>query len=539
MRRIASAAGVRSFSKIGGVPYAQAFARVLFGGDDPGPWTLLAFGVALFLLAATLPGCGSQASVAPPIERFQQYEPVGDAPLAPVPGGSDEPSLLPVAYEANVPVMLAAEELNIGLGPEPIEPAQSIVALEKETGRIAWRRQRDGDHAYSTPLVVEMDGVAQIVSVSGRGVASYDPDTGRELWWCRHHGHTVVPRPVFGHGMVYFCTGYEAPSLIAIDPTGEYDISESHVRWQAEKGVPFNASPLLIGTQLFLMGDRGVLTCYDAILGTLSWQHRLSGNFSSSPIEVDGLVLAVNDDGVASVIQPGDEFELIATNVIDAPVQASPAVSGKSLFLRTESHLYRIAATTDDGDAPLDWPQFRGPTGDGNAGRRDMQLRWSESRNVVWKTAIAGRGWSSPVIAGDQVWLTTALEESDGAVSLRAVCINRTTGETQHDIEILRKQSPEPMHPRNSHATPTPVIDGDRVYIHFGAHATACVSTDGRLLWRTRIPYHHYHGPAGSPIVCGNLVVINCDGYDGPYDRESDQRVNHADSLSDDRTTDE
>lgn len=521
------------------MPLADAWLRIRRGGPGPDRWAVLVLLVGVALLAATLPGCGSKVEVDRRVERFQQYEPTASASLDSEPQEPSEPTIVPTAYDESAPILMTSDELNVDLGPDPIDPAQSIVALDKETGRIAWRRQRDGDHAYSTPLAIDMDGVRQIVSVSGHGVASYDPDTGRELWWCRHHGHTVVPRPVFGHGMVFFCTGYEAPSLFAVDPSGEYDVTQTHVRWQTEKGAPFNPSPLLVGTQLYLMGDRGTLTCYDAILGTPVWEHRLPGNYWASPIEVDGQVVVINHEGVASVIEPGDEFKLVATNVIDAPVQASPAVSGKSLFLRTESHVYRIADSTDDADTPLDWPQFRGPIGDGIAGSRGVNLRWSESKNVVWKQEIPGKGWSSPVIAGNQVWLTTAVEESDGAVSMRAICLDRTTGETQHDIEILRKQSPEATHPMYGHATPTPAIDGDRVYVHFGANATACLSTAGKLLWRTRLPYHQYYGPCGSPIVCGNLVVINCDGYDGPYDQGSERSTNRGSEGAADAPADE
>lgn len=527
MRLVSTPVGLRSFPKAW-MPLADGWVRIRRGGPGPNRWGGLALVAGVAILAAALPGCGTKSDVAMKVGGLEQYDPSDSSSRYKGTRYLPETSIVPVAYDESAPLLMTSDELNVELGPEPIDPAQSMVALDKETGRIVWRRPRDGDHAYSTPLSIEMDGVPQIVSVSGHGVASYDPESGRELWWCRHHGHTVVPRPVFGHGMVFFCTGYEAPLLFAVDPSGEYDVTDTHVRWQTEKGAPFNPSPLLVGTQLYLMGDRGTLSCYDAILGTLVWEHRLPGNYWASPIEVDGQVVVINHDGVASVIEPGDEFKLVATNVIDSPVQASPAVSGKSLFLRTANHVYRIADSTDDGDAPVDWPQFRGPTGDGIAGSRGMNLRWSESKNIVWKKEIPGKGWSSPVIAGGQVWLTTAVEESDGAVSMRALCLDRTTGKTQHDIEVLRKQSPEETHPMYGHATPTPVIDGDRVYVHFGANATACLSTDGKLLWRTRLPYHQYYGPCGSPIVCGNLVVINCDGYDGPYDRGSDSATDSS-----------
>ncbi len=159
-----------------------------------------------------------------------------------------------------------------------------------------------------------------------------------------------------------------------------------------------------------------------------------------------------------------------------------------------------------------DWPQFRGPGGEGHAAGRDLPLTWSETENIVWKVPIAGRGWSSPVIAGKQIWMTTALDEGR---SLRAVCVHRETGRPLHDVEVFQKSDPGKINSKNSHASPTPVLDGDRVYVHYGAHGTAGLSTDGRIIWRnTELKYDHRHGPAGSPILWKDLLIFSCDGTD-------------------------
>jgi outer membrane protein assembly factor BamB len=161
-----------------------------------------------------------------------------------------------------------------------------------------------------------------------------------------------------------------------------------------------------------------------------------------------------------------------------------------------------------------EWPQFRGPDGQGHAAAIDTPISWSEESQIAWKTPISGVGWSSPVINGNQIWLTTAIEEQ---ASLRAICIDRGTGELLHDVEVFRKEDLGRVNAKNSHASPTPILAGDLVYVHFGAHGTACLSTDGRILWRTQLDYDHRHGPGGSPVLAGNVLVVACDGADVQY----------------------
>ncbi len=174
-----------------------------------------------------------------------------------------------------------------------------------------------------------------------------------------------------------------------------------------------------------------------------------------------------------------------------------------------------LAATLPTLASGADWPQFRGPDGQGHSVSTHVPISWSETENIAWKTPIAGHGWSSPAIQGEQIWLTTAVDEGH---TLRAICVDRTSGRIVHDVEVFRLDEPGSIHANNSHASPTPVIDGDRVFVHFGAHGTACLSTDGQIVWKTQeLKYAHGHGPAGSPVVWRDLVFINCDGTDVQY----------------------
>ncbi|HEY2894992.1 MAG TPA: PQQ-binding-like beta-propeller repeat protein, partial [Pirellulales bacterium] len=161
-----------------------------------------------------------------------------------------------------------------------------------------------------------------------------------------------------------------------------------------------------------------------------------------------------------------------------------------------------------------DWPQFRGPTGQGHSTATQLPDTWSEQENIRWKTAIPGLGWSSPVVAGNQIWLTTAL---DAEGSLRAICVDRQTGEMLRDVEVFRKEDLGRIAAKNSHASPTPVLDGERIYVHFGAHGTAGLTTDGKIVWRRELAYDHRHGPGGSPVIWNDLLLVVCDGPDQQF----------------------
>jgi len=176
-----------------------------------------------------------------------------------------------------------------------------------------------------------------------------------------------------------------------------------------------------------------------------------------------------------------------------------------------------VALTCLAGPAPGgEWPQFRGPAADGHA-PGPLPIAWSESDNVVWKTPLAGLGWSSPVIRGDRVYLTTATETEGDGRSLRLVCLDARTGAVAWDRELFTQDGPVRIHPKNSHASPTPLVTGDRIVAHFGPHGTACVSPAGDVLWKRTLAYAPQHGNGGSPALAGDVLVICCDGSDEQF----------------------
>lgn len=171
-----------------------------------------------------------------------------------------------------------------------------------------------------------------------------------------------------------------------------------------------------------------------------------------------------------------------------------------------------------------DWPQFRGPDGQGHTSAANLPLTWSESENIAWKTAIAGKGWSSPVVGDGFIWLTTAIDEGR---SLRAVCVELASGKIVRDIEVFKIANPPTLNAKNSPASPSPVLEGNRLYVHYGTSGTACLdAATGKVLWRNQeLKLDHKEGPGSSPIVWRDLLIVNCDGTDVQYVAALDKRT--------------
>jgi outer membrane protein assembly factor BamB len=162
------------------------------------------------------------------------------------------------------------------------------------------------------------------------------------------------------------------------------------------------------------------------------------------------------------------------------------------------------------------WPDFRGPLGDGHGIAEGLPLTWSETEHIAWKVTVPDRGWSSPVVWGKQIWMTTATPDGH---TLRAVAADRDHGTIIHDISVFEVERPQPIDPINSYASPSPVIEKGRVYVHFGTYGTACLDTrSGSVLWSRRdFPVDHQKGPGSSPVLCKDLLIFQCDGNDVQY----------------------
>jgi outer membrane protein assembly factor BamB len=223
---------------------------------------------------------------------------------------------------------------------------QFIVALETATGKVRWKTKRKTEaykkFSFGTPLLITVKGRQQLISQGSEVVGAYDPRTGEEIWQVRYDGYSLVPRPVFGHGLVFVCTGYDLPRLLAIRPDGKGDVTATHVAWSERKAVPHNPSPLLAGDELYLVADNGVASCLDAKTGRLYWRERIGGSYSASPLFAGGKIYFQSEEGKAVVLKAGRQFERLATNDLGERALASYAAANGALFLRTEGHLYRI-----------------------------------------------------------------------------------------------------------------------------------------------------------------------------------------------------
>ncbi len=220
-----------------------------------------------------------------------------------------------------------------------------LVAVDAATGEERWRNMRPDpvSQAYSTPLTIRVGDREQIIGVSAFRTTGHDPRTGEEVWRVRYpNGFSNVPRPVHGHGMVFVSTGFQTPVLLAVRTDGSGDVTRSHIAWRLRRGAPLTPSPILVGDELYVVTDFGIATCVDAHTGDIHWQERLGGNHSASPVFVDGRIYFQNEEGVTTVIAPGTEFRELARNRLDGVTLASMAVSDGALFLRTDTHLYRI-----------------------------------------------------------------------------------------------------------------------------------------------------------------------------------------------------
>lgn len=231
---------------------------------------------------------------------------------------------------------------------------QFVVALDKSTGEIRWKKKREhiGEDrltgksnvpmAYTTPLLVDINGTIQLLSCGADSIVAYNPRNGEEYWWFRYDGYSNVPRPVVGKGLVFISSGYDRPEFYAVRVDGSGDVTETHLGWNMKKAAPLNPSPLMVGDELYLVSDNGIATCLDAVTGEQHWQERIGGNFSASPTFADGRIYLLDEDGTTTVIAPGKTFEILATNQLDGRTLATPAMVDETIFLRTDTHLYRI-----------------------------------------------------------------------------------------------------------------------------------------------------------------------------------------------------
>ncbi len=222
----------------------------------------------------------------------------------------------------------------------------SLVALDKRTGQVRWKALRDADakrkFSFCTPLVIEVNGKRQIISPASDYVFAYDL-AGKPLWELSYPGgYSVVPRPVFANGLVYVCSGFNQPILHAIRPTGNGDVTKTHLVWKTNKGTPHSSSVIVANDLLFMAADSGVVSCLDAKTGALRWRERVSGSCSASLLLAAGRIYLVDESGKTFVFAAAAKYRLLAQNDLADRCLASFAVTEGAFFIRTAKAVWRI-----------------------------------------------------------------------------------------------------------------------------------------------------------------------------------------------------
>lgn len=225
---------------------------------------------------------------------------------------------------------------------------QYVAALDKNTGKLLWKTPRPPLKAssgnlkksFSTPIVLE-GTETQVIVPGAQWVVAYEPFTGKEIWRINHgSGFSIGTSPILAHGLVYFGTGCMKPQLWAIRPEGHETLSESNVVWKTLKGVPVMSSPTVVGDEIYWVSDDGIATCADARSGQVHWQERMGGPCLASPLFANGRLYFFRQDAKAIVVKADKQFERLSENALEGTLIATPALGDRSIYVRTDTHLY-------------------------------------------------------------------------------------------------------------------------------------------------------------------------------------------------------
>jgi hypothetical protein len=220
-----------------------------------------------------------------------------------------------------------------------------LVALRRDNGKTIWKTPRENKtRSYCTPIIRTIKGRTQMMLSGSKCVASYDPDTGKRLWILDGPTEQYVASLVMNDGLVFMTGGFPDKHIMAIDPTGSGNITGSrYVKWHhTREGVSYVPSPVAVGKYFLVVADSGIGSCFEAVSGKRLWKERMGRRFSASLVTAGGLAYFLDDDGNCTVVKPGPEYQVVATNRLGEATYASPAISQGQLFIRGATHLFCI-----------------------------------------------------------------------------------------------------------------------------------------------------------------------------------------------------
>jgi outer membrane protein assembly factor BamB len=222
-----------------------------------------------------------------------------------------------------------------------------LVALRRDNGKTLWKTPRENKtRSYCTPLIRTIQGRTQMMLSGSKCVASYDPDTGKRQWILDGPTEQYVASLVMNQGLVFMTGGFPDKHIMAIDPTGSGNITDSrYVKWHHTRdGVSYVPSPVAVGKYFLVVSDNGIGSCFEAVSGKRLWREHMGRRFSASLVTAGGLAYFLDDDGKCTVVKPGPEYQVVAKNRLDEATYASPAISRGQMFVRGETHLFCIGA---------------------------------------------------------------------------------------------------------------------------------------------------------------------------------------------------
>ncbi len=234
-----------------------------------------------------------------------------------------------------------------------------VAALDKRTGKTIWKSVRPAAvynkvepvsrKSYQTPIVINVNGKELLVSNASQMCFAHDVNTGEVVWTLWYGFDSTISQPLYYDGLVYVNSGWIFEDnkpffarMFAVDPTGEGDISKTKVKWMCEKDVPQIPTPVIVDGKMYMVHDRGLVTCLDPKTAGAIWSHKLKGNFNASPVYAAGNIYFINLKGVCTIIKPGDALNLVAENSIHEKVKATPVFVGDKMILRSDKFLYLI-----------------------------------------------------------------------------------------------------------------------------------------------------------------------------------------------------
>jgi outer membrane protein assembly factor BamB len=236
---------------------------------------------------------------------------------------------------------------------------QYLIALDKRSGKTVWKTERPQEFykdvepvyrkAFCTPIVVEVNGKDQLISNGSQLCIAYEPETGKEIWQVFYGDDSTVSMPLSYGGLVFVNSGWMFPKggtfyarLLAVDPTGTGDVTKTQVKWETGTDVPQISTPVIVDSLIYMVHERGDLTCLNARDGAVIWKTKLKDQFNASVLYASGNIYLFSVKGKSYVIKPGLSFQLVAENQLDGMIKATPAIVRNNIILRTDKFLYQI-----------------------------------------------------------------------------------------------------------------------------------------------------------------------------------------------------